>query len=237
MRLLSQGLLFGLGSLVLALDSFSENRTNERPNLQRTLKGKGSSGKRCKSSKSPGKGGKGSRKEYAYKSSKGSKSSSISKGGKSSKFPKGGKSSKFPKGRKNSKSSKSPKSGKGYTDCEEVPPVLMPTLEPTLSPVPCDSDEERDRYIREVVTSISGDNVQGPQQQALTWILEEDLGTNACNDDVVITQRYSLAALYYSTSGNDWIDNSNWLDSDTDECEWFGVDCDGGKVASITLGM
>jgi hypothetical protein len=211
-------------------------------------------GKGSKSSKMP-KSGKGSKSSKMPKSGKGSKSSKMPKNGKgSSKMPKGGKgSSKMPKGGKSSKSSKMPKSGKGhYYDCDDSSPTTRPvpppsrkpsTPAPTLEPTvvvppsdPCDSEKGRKRDIEAVVESISGTNLSADQQDALDWLLDGE--TNACEGTVGITQRYSLGVFYYSTQGDEWVENTNWLDSDIDECDWFGVDCDGDdNVTILALGM
>jgi hypothetical protein len=35
-----------------------------------------------------------------------------------------------------------------------------------------------------------------------------------------LNQRYALAALYYSTNGDSWVENLKWLSKDH-ECEWY----------------
>ena len=51
-----------------------------------------------------------------------------------------------------------------------------------------------------------------------------------------MTERYALAVLYYSTSGNSWWKKNNWLSS-SDHCtDWTKMSCDvDGKVDTITL--
>jgi len=58
--------------------------------------------------------------------------------------------------------------------------------------------------------------------KTLCWWLE-DIKTDAISNNI---QRYILALLYKSTEGDKWNNNTNWLDKDKHECEWFGVRCD-----------
>lgn len=43
----------------------------------------------------------------------------------------------------------------------------------------------------------------------------------------------ALVALYVSTDGDNWVDNTNWL---TDTAPWFGVDTENGHVVALRLG-
>lgn len=38
-------------------------------------------------------------------------------------------------------------------------------------------------------------------------------------------ERAALVALYNATDGDNWVDNTNWLDAEGTECGWFGVTC------------
>ncbi len=44
----------------------------------------------------------------------------------------------------------------------------------------------------------------------------------------------ALAALYTSTGGDSWTNNSGWLVSN-DPCTWYGVTCDGGHVTELVV--
>lgn len=46
-------------------------------------------------------------------------------------------------------------------------------------------------------------------------------------------QRAALVALYNSTNGANWTNNSNWLSAD--ESTWFGVEVTGCDITSIVL--
>jgi hypothetical protein len=65
-------------------------------------------------------------------------------------------------------------------------------------------------------------NASTPQGAAYSWLAFEDLETDVCEPFI---ERYGLATFYYSTSGDTWINNADWL-SALDVCEWFGVTCD-----------
>jgi hypothetical protein len=59
---------------------------------------------------------------------------------------------------------------------------------------------------------------QSPQTRALDWLANRDglkLEVNAPN----LIQRYTLAVLFYSTGGENWRRDLNWL-SDEHECQW-----------------
>jgi len=48
-------------------------------------------------------------------------------------------------------------------------------------------------------------------------------------------ERYALVALYNSTDGANWADNTGWMGAAGTECSWFGVICDSGSVFSLSL--
>ena len=48
-------------------------------------------------------------------------------------------------------------------------------------------------------------------------------------------EREALIALYNSTDGANWSDNTNWLGEVGTECTWYGVTCSGGHVAWLHL--
>jgi len=55
--------------------------------------------------------------------------------------------------------------------------------------------------------------------------------------DIPAAERTALEALFTSTNGAFWYDNSNWLGAVGSECSWFGVTCDAGgnTVTAINL--
>jgi hypothetical protein len=52
---------------------------------------------------------------------------------------------------------------------------------------------------------------------------------------IPFSEEEALIALYNSTDGENWNDNTGWLTS-ADPCDWYGVNCAGGHVTDINLG-
>jgi Leucine-rich repeat (LRR) protein len=73
-----------------------------------------------------------------------------------------------------------------------------------------------------------------PAEKALNWLLNKDVETNACDGVLDIIERYVLALFYFSTNGNSWTTNTNWL-VPIDHCSWYGVTCTNGPVDGIIL--
>ena len=48
-------------------------------------------------------------------------------------------------------------------------------------------------------------------------------------------ERDALVALYNSTDGANWTDNTGWLGAAGTECDWYGITCSSGYVARISL--
>ena len=48
-------------------------------------------------------------------------------------------------------------------------------------------------------------------------------------------ERDALVALYNSTDGANWTDNTGWLGEAGTECSWFGVTCSNGSVRSLSI--
>jgi len=133
-----------------------------------------------------------------------------------------------------------------------VPPTVKPTAKPSLAPTVsmkptslptfaptaynCASPVGRSLDINNAVSSISSSVTPGtPQAKALSWLLNVDTTTNACNGLDKIRQRYSLAVFFYSTIGSNWYDKANWL-GPQDECSWYGVTCTNSLVTSLFMG-
>lgn len=64
-----------------------------------------------------------------------------------------------------------------------------------------------------------------PQSRANSWMMQ-DPNLDAYGTERKL-QRFALATLYYSTSGDQWKNNALWLDYDHDECQWYNQDADG----------
>lgn len=48
------------------------------------------------------------------------------------------------------------------------------------------------------------------------------------------SEREILEKLYYAMDGPNWIDDTNWLDTDESICNWNGIQCDSLSVKSVT---
>ena len=67
-----------------------------------------------------------------------------------------------------------------------------------------------------------------PTQAAVTatnCVTQSDIPPDEC---------YALLALYDSTDGPNWLNNTGWNVTNS-PCSWFGVGCSGGKVQSVAL--
>jgi hypothetical protein len=75
-----------------------------------------------------------------------------------------------------------------------------------------------------------------PQGKALKWL--ESSINNGVYTEQRFLQRYVLSTVYYSTNGNDWINNTAWL-SELDECSWMStaqfVCDDSGRYIELDL--
>jgi hypothetical protein len=96
-----------------------------------------------------------------------------------------------------------------------------PTPSPTLS-----TESAAVQMLIESVSLDGGASLQNetsPQSTALEWLLKDNEGNNAtAYENWRLIQRYALAVLYYSTSGESWLNNENWLTPEH-ECEWYST--------------
>jgi hypothetical protein len=88
------------------------------------------------------------------------------------------------------------------------------------------------------LSSVSSDggealrNSSTPQSMAFNWTVTNNALLRPDSDEQII-QRYALATLFYSTHGDNWTENENWLD-DGSECgrwetsSYYSDDGDGG---------
>lgn len=76
-------------------------------------------------------------------------------------------------------------------------------------------------------------NSDTPQAKAMTWTLE-DRTKYSVEVPARVGVRYALATLYYSTNGDNWLNNTNWKSGH--ECLWNGVYCelDENNIISLT---
>ena len=76
-----------------------------------------------------------------------------------------------------------------------------------------------------------------PQHKARKWLLFVDRDLPSTDEERII-QRYALACLYFSTSGDTKWNEHNWLTGDEcGETPWTGLNCNSeGEVRAIMLG-
>ena len=76
-----------------------------------------------------------------------------------------------------------------------------------------------------------------PDTEALGTVTPSDtVGFDCVNvNQIPFDECRALAALYTSTDGPNWIDNSGWLATVT-PCTWSGIECTGFHVSYISLG-
>jgi hypothetical protein len=65
---------------------------------------------------------------------------------------------------------------------------------------------------------IAQSNSTSPQAKALAWLTNDSAFYEY--DSRRVLQRYALAVLYYSTSGELWTNSTGWLSS-SNECAWY----------------
>lgn len=115
----------------------------------------------------------------------------------------------------------------GTRNNNDVPKNIEPTPSPTLSP--------ESVAVQELIESVSFDggaalrNASSPQSMALEWLQQDSM--NTAYEDWRLIQRYVLAVLYYSTNGENWVDNTNWL-SDENECTWYTSSTNNGQICN-----
>jgi Leucine-rich repeat (LRR) protein len=105
---------------------------------------------------------------------------------------------------------------------DQADPTIESTSAPTGAPseaVPIDPNQKQayDLLCPLIANCESLLDLETPQGTAFKWLTESELNVT---DDLRIIQRYALATLYYSTNGDLWTDNSDWV-TDADECLWF----------------
>ena len=123
--------------------------------------------------------------------------------------------------------------GGGQVDPGPNPGV---THEPT-SPPTSERFKAIEPLLADVISSAeSFKDYSSPQYQALVWVSDQDKLSDT-EDIEKLNVRYILAVFYYSMNGPNWLDSSDWLDGELDECAWQRLECDqSGLVTDITEG-
>jgi len=59
--------------------------------------------------------------------------------------------------------------------------------------------------------------------------------TGSSYGQVTQIERDALIALYNSTVGANWTDNTGWMGEVGTECDWYGVTCSSGSAQEISM--
>jgi hypothetical protein len=113
-----------------------------------------------------------------------------------------------------------------------------PRGSPSASPSASPSSSPSANRLLSLHTLLAPSSVPGEiQYQAVEWLANTDpaaLSLSSTSEEI-FRNRYALVVLYYSSNGDDWHNNENWL-SDTSVCSWYRVDCSSDVVMSVNLG-
>jgi hypothetical protein len=117
-------------------------------------------------------------------------------------------------------------------------PVMPSTKAPSVAPPDVENEINLSDLIVEAYPQSQPalENPNSPQAKALKWL--ESSTNSGISKAQSFLQRYTLATVYYSTKGDDWIDNTGWL-SEENECYWMSkaqLICDDlGKFVKLDL--
>ncbi|CAB9525073.1 Leucine Rich Repeat [Seminavis robusta] len=99
------------------------------------------------------------------------------------------------------------------------PKETSATQPPTLAPTSFVED------LLPAYTQQALNDTDSPQARAYQWYLEDlEYQEKSQEEDVssfVPLQRFVLATIYYALHGDDWVQNTNWLDHTTSTCNWY----------------
>lgn len=88
------------------------------------------------------------------------------------------------------------------------PPPVVPTSNPTAKPTGtcCNADALRQNILANVYNGDEDDSIfdLSPQRDAIAWLDKDACECGQFCTDEQVAQRYILAVLYYSTSGDGW---------------------------------
>jgi len=111
-----------------------------------------------------------------------------------------------------------------FTESPTSSPVYS-TKSPTSSPVY--SPEEVD-ILDAAIEKVHGTskanmvNMNTPEGRGRDWMINSDGGISV-DEEHRVQQRYILSVIHFATNGEFW--TKRWLDPESSECEWPGVEC------------
>lgn len=105
-------------------------------------------------------------------------------------------------------------------------------------PITNDNAKENDETFFVSLGNPSGGTVIGVPNTAVVTIEDDDLDTQPVDckkvTEISLKECQALVALYESTGGNFWNNNTGWNVTET-PCSWHGVDCKKGSVTELDL--
>lgn len=126
-------------------------------------------------------------------------------------------------------------------------PAQPPELVQNQTTLPPAAAQERFEVLTQKLESISGkvfDDSSTPQYKAAWWMAQSDpalidVDGNAADFDV-ITQRYVMTLLWFSTGGESWTVQAGFMTEES-ACSWssgrIGVECDSaGLITGLEMG-
>mmetsp|Transcript_8719 Transcript_8719/g.13447 ORF Transcript_8719/g.13447 Transcript_8719/m.13447 type:complete len:1175 (-) Transcript_8719:1036-4560(-) len=118
------------------------------------------------------------------------------------------------------------------------------TKQDTPSSAPTNRNQGVEEQVRKIISSqfpsLGTAADKADQDKAIEWVSEKKSQDFEWYTDARVIQQYSLVSFFLSTSRGEsgsspWINKAGWMDS-TNECKWFGIECDkSGSVASLNL--
>jgi Leucine-rich repeat (LRR) protein len=98
-----------------------------------------------------------------------------------------------------------------------------------------DSDSENNETLIVSLNNPTGAGLGTPDTAMLT-IKDNEPSVTSCAEvtKIPVAECEALVALYESTDGEHWTDNTNW-NVTSNPCKWFGVRCEGGHVTWLFL--
>ena len=124
------------------------------------------------------------------------------------------------------------------TDNPSLTPTMTPSVSPSMSFVPTTEGlevimSEIRRQFLDYIPMLEADlqSRSSPQYRAALWMAQEDRSDftmglefplNATNFDLLtqFRQRYALVVFYFSTHGEQWMDQCNFMNASAHVCEW-----------------
>lgn len=104
-------------------------------------------------------------------------------------------------------------------ELEGPPPSVVPSISPSSAP------SNARNYLLPFLPDYTLESLQdesSPQTKALDWMFHYPWIKTRGMEDWKKTQLFALATFYYATNGDDWVNNTGWLDPLVSECTWFG---------------